>query len=196
MIIPIFPLPICLLPQGYTQLRIFEARYKRLVSESLKSGQGFGLCMLSDDKKTIMPIGTLTHIIDFETLEDGLLGISVQGKQTFTINNITEESDGLKRAEVTLIDGWPSNIIETHPAQPHIKLNERKKDQYLSKTLKQLLQQYPQHLAHYSENDFNDISWVCQRWLEIIPLSAKEKYQCIHSHDHLLAKSFLFDVIK
>ncbi|WP_445776507.1 LON peptidase substrate-binding domain-containing protein [Shewanella sp.] len=196
MIIPIFPLPICLLPQGYTQLRIFEARYKRLVSESLKSGQGFGLCMLSDDKKTIMPIGTLTQIVDFETLDDGLLGISVQGKQTFKINQIDVEHDGLKRADVTIIEGWPSHIIEQNAAQPHIRPLEREKDKRLSETLKQLLQQYPQHLAHYNESDFNDISWVCQRWLEIIPLTASQKYQCINNHDHLLAKSFLLDIIK
>ncbi|MBB1321711.1 LON peptidase substrate-binding domain-containing protein [Shewanella vesiculosa] len=196
MNIPLFPLPVCLLPQGYTQLRIFEPRYKRLVSESLKSGIGFGLCMLADDKKTILPIGTLTQIIDFETLDDGLLGISVQGKQTFTINHISVDDDGLKRGDVSLIDSWPSDIIEQQiePAQSN-KIN-RKKDKILSQTLKQILQQYPQHLAHYSEESFNDMSWVCQRWLEIIPLSSKQKYQCINSHDHQLAKSFLFDIIK
>jgi Lon protease-like protein len=196
MNIPLFPLPVCLLPQGYTQLRIFEPRYKRLVSESLKSGIGFGLCMLADDKKTILPIGTLTQIIDFETLDDGLLGISVQGKQTFTINHISIDDDGLKRGDVSLIDSWPSDIIEQQiePAQSS-KIN-RKKDKILSQTLKQILQQYPQHLAHYSEESFNDMSWVCQRWLEIIPLSSKQKYQCINSHDHQLAKSFLFDIIK
>lgn len=196
MNIPLFPLPVCLLPQGYTQLRIFEPRYKRLVSESLKSGIGFGLCMLADDKKTILPIGTLTQIIDFETLDDGLLGISVQGKQTFTINHISVDDDGLKRGDVSLINSWPSDIIEQQiePAQSN-KIN-RKKDKILSQTLKQILQQYPQHLAHYSEESFNDMSWVCQRWLEIIPLSSKQKYQCINSHDHQLAKSFLFDIIK
>ena len=196
MNIPLFPLPVCLLPQGYTQLRIFEPRYKRLVSESLKSGIGFGLCMLADDKKTILPIGTLTQLVDFETLDDGLLGISVQGKQTFTINHISVDDDGLKRGDVSLIDSWPSDIIEQQiePAQSN-KIN-RKKDKILSQTLKQILQQYPQHLAHYSEESFNDMSWVCQRWLEIIPLSSKQKYQCINSHDHQLAKSFLFDIIK
>jgi Lon protease-like protein len=196
MIIPIFPLTICLLPQGYTQLRIFEPRYKRLVSESLKTGLGFGLCMLADDKKTILPIGTLTKIIDFETLEDGLLGISIEGQQTFTINLITVDDDGLTRADVSLIDSWPSDIIEQQNPQPHIHQLERKKDKMLSSTLKQILQEYPQHLAHYSEEKFNDISWVCQRWLEIIPLSSKEKYQCINSHDHRIAKSFLLDIIK
>ncbi|AZG35946.1 MAG: LON peptidase substrate-binding domain-containing protein [Shewanella psychromarinicola] len=196
MIIPIFPLTICLLPQGYTQLRIFEPRYKRLVSESLKSGLGFGLCMLADDNKSILPIGTLTKIIDFEMLEDGLLGISIQGQKTFTINQISVDDDGLKRADVSLIDSWPSDIIEQQNAQPHIHQIDRKKDKLLSSTLKQILQEYPQHLAHYSEEKFNDIAWVCQRWLEIIPLSSKEKYQCINSHDHRLAKSFLLDIIK
>jgi Lon protease-like protein len=196
MIIPIFPLTICLLPQGYTQLRIFEPRYKRLVSESLKSGLGFGLCMLADDNKSILPIGTLTKIIDFEMLEDGLLGISIQGQKTFTINQISVDDDGLKRADVSLIDSWPSDIIDQQNAQPHIHQIDRKKDKLLSSTLKQILQEYPQHLAHYSEEKFNDIAWVCQRWLEIIPLSSKEKYQCINSHDHRLAKSFLLDIIK
>ncbi|MBB1441480.1 LON peptidase substrate-binding domain-containing protein [Shewanella sp. SG41-4] len=196
MIIPLFPLSICLLPQGYTQLRIFEPRYKRLVSESLKSGVGFGLCMLADDKKTILPMGTLTQIIDFETLEDGLLGISVQGQKTFIINQVSVDSDGLKRADVSIIDSWPSNIIEQQSGQTGIHTEEHKQEKALSHTLKQLLQQYPQHLAHYSEDNFNDIAWVCQRWLEIIPLSSKEKYQCINSHDHQLAKSFLADIIK
>ncbi|QDE31551.1 MULTISPECIES: LON peptidase substrate-binding domain-containing protein [Shewanella] len=196
MLIPLFPLTICLLPQGYTQLRIFEPRYKRLVSESLKSDTGFGLCMLADDNKTILPIGTLTKIIDFETLEDGLLGISVQGQQAFTIDQITIEPDGLKRADVSLIDTWPSDIIEPQTSQSQIASIEHKKDKVLSNTLKQILQQYPQHLAHYTEENFNDISWVCQRWLEIIPLSSKEKYQCINSHDHQLAKSLLIDIIK
>ncbi|AZG72991.1 LON peptidase substrate-binding domain-containing protein [Shewanella livingstonensis] len=196
MIIPLFPLPVCLLPQGYTQLRIFEARYKRLVAESLKSGSGFGLCMLADDKKTILPIGTLTQIIDFETLEDGLLGISVQGQQTFTINQISVESDGLKRADVSLIDTWPSDIMEPQNKQSNENTADREIDKKLSHTLKQILQQYPQHLAHYSDESFNDMSWVCQRWIEIIPLSSKEKYQCINSYDHQLAKSLLFDIIK
>ncbi|MGX9461453.1 LON peptidase substrate-binding domain-containing protein [Shewanella sp. A14] len=196
MIIPLFPLSICLLPQGYTQLRIFEPRYKRLVSESLKSGDGFGLCMLADDNQTILPIGTLTKIIDFETLDDGLLGISVQGQQTFTINHINVEKDGLKRADVRLIAPWPSDIIAAKTAQSHHDAIERKTDKILSDTLKQILQQYPHHLAHYSKDSFNDIAWVCQRWLEIVPLSAKDKYHCINSHNHQLAKSFLTDIIK
>lgn len=186
MNIPIFPLSICLLPQGFNQLRIFEPRYKRLVSESLKSGQGFGLCMLAEDKQNVMPIGTLTKIIDFDMLEDGMFAIAIEGVQRFKINHIEIESDGLKRAQVDLLDSWPKK-----------PLNEAKdEEQLLKNTLKELLSQYPQHLAYYDESQFDDISWVCQRWLEIIPMDSKEKYHCINQHNHRLAKSFLCDIIK
>lgn len=183
MKLPLFPLPICLLPQGYTQLRIFEARYKRLVAESLKSAQGFGLCMLEEDGKTIQPIGTLVHIIDFETLEDGLLGISIQGTQGFKLKDIDIEADGLKRATVALIDNWPSSPISAD-------------ERFLSQMLQNILKEYPQHLRQYSSHQFDDIAWVCQRWLEILPIKASEKYPCINSHDHQMAKQLLHSVIQ
>ncbi|MGZ9898163.1 LON peptidase substrate-binding domain-containing protein [Shewanella gaetbuli] len=189
MNIPIFPLPICILPSGYSQLRIFEARYKRLVTETLKTGSGFGLCMFDESKKQIYPTGTLCHIIDFETLDDGLLGITIRGEQKFVIEDMSVESDGLKRAEVNLIPDWPKSLITDK--QPDIN-NENGK---LSQMLKNLLQQYPQHLARYKAEDFNDMAWVCQRWLEIIPVTCSEKYPFINSHDHKAAQDFLTNII-
>ncbi|UJF20654.1 LON peptidase substrate-binding domain-containing protein [Shewanella sp. OMA3-2] len=194
MIIPIFPLPICILPQGYSQLRIFEARYKRLVTESLKTGVGFGLCMLSDNKKEILPIGTLCKIIDFETLDDGLLGISIRGEKKFVIKDISEDPDGLKRANVDLIQDWPK--LEISGLNTTSKLDKHQQCQKaLSDTLKDILSEYPNHLALYQQENFQDISWVCQRWLEIIPISAAEKYRCINSHDHHMAQAFLANII-
>jgi len=38
--LPIFPLPVFLLPGGVTKLRIFEPRYLKMVSTA-SSGQGF-----------------------------------------------------------------------------------------------------------------------------------------------------------
>ncbi|MCL1091326.1 LON peptidase substrate-binding domain-containing protein [Shewanella profunda] len=183
MKLPLFPLPICLLPEGYTQLRIFEARYKRLVAESLKSGQGFGLCMTEEDGKTIQPIGTLVHIINFETLADGMLGISIQGTQRFKLNSIEIENDGLNRGDVSLLDNWPTMQIAAD-------------ERYLSQMLQNILKEYPQHLQHYHPKQFDDIAWVCQRWLEILPVQATEKYPCINSPDHTVARDLLRAVIK
>lgn len=182
MILPLFPLSICLLPQGFTQLRIFEQRYKRLVTESLKSGEGFGLCMLNS-KNELMPIGTWVHIIDFETLDDGLLGISIQGQQRFKINDFNIEDDGLKRGNVSLLPDWPNSDIVPN-------------QKFLSETLQQILEQYPTQLSHYNKQDFDNMSWVCQRWLEIMPITAEEKYQCINSHNHKMTEELLTSIIK
>ncbi|KPN77350.1 MULTISPECIES: LON peptidase substrate-binding domain-containing protein [Shewanella] len=183
MKLPLFPLPICLLPEGYTQLRIFEPRYKRLVAESLKSGDGFGLCMTSEENSTLYPIGTLVHIIDFETLPDGMLGVSIEGKQRFTLGDINVESDGLKRAQISLIDNWPAAQIQ-------------KNERYLSDMLQNILKEYPKHLQQYQAAQFDDIAWVCQRWLEILPIRSAEKYTCINALDHQLTLDLLRTVIK
>ncbi|WP_394130134.1 LON peptidase substrate-binding domain-containing protein [Shewanella maritima] len=184
MTIPLFPLPICLLPQGYSQLRIFEPRYKRLVTETLKSGVGFGLCMI--DNKQLLPIGTMCQIVDFDMLEDGLLGISIEGKSKFKLIDISKEEDGLKRGQVQLLDDWPTQQVDT----------TRESETVLSNTLKQLLEHYPKQQAFYQDKQFDDISWVCQRWLEVIPIEVQQKFQCINQENHKVALEVLSDIIK
>ena len=194
MVIPLFPLSMCLLPHGFSQLRIFESRYKRLVTESLKTNSGFGLCMLSDDKKQMLPIGTLCKIIDFQTLDDGLLGITIKGERKFHLKDFIVEPDGLKRGTIELIDDWPKSLINLTESQKMSQIQATAK--MLSDTLRDILHQYPEHLAQYQNEHFADISWVCQRWLEIIPLSAAEKYHCINNHDHKMAQDYLSNIIK
>lgn len=178
MQLPLFPLPVCLLPGGYTQLRIFEPRYQRLVAESLKTGSGFVMCMLSDKKDRIMPVGTHAHIIDFETLEDGLLGIKVAGNRRVLIESVTTDEDGLHRGQLTSLPDWPASPLSLE-------------DQTLSHSLKTLMEQHPLHLHQYQDKDFEDISWLCMRWLEIIPVAAEDKQACITSKDHTKALEFI-----
>jgi len=150
--------------------------------------------MLNDDKKHMLPIGTLCKIIDFETLDDGLLGISIQGEKKFHLKDFTIEADGLKRGTIEIIDDWPTSIIniaESKKISP-----SQTTEKMLSDTLREILNQYPEHLAQYQNEHFDDISWVCQRWLEIIPLSAAEKYHCINNHDHKMAQDYLSNIIK
>ena len=87
--IPLFPLNTVLFPDGLLPLRIFEPRYVDMISECLKSGTGFGVCLISDGQETgqaasIYEIGTLANIVDFQTEEDGLLGITVLGGKSNT----------------------------------------------------------------------------------------------------------------
>ncbi|MBR9727059.1 LON peptidase substrate-binding domain-containing protein [Shewanella intestini] len=185
MNIAIFPLPICILPQGYTQLRVFEPRYLRMVSESMKSNKQFGIVMLNENK-TLLEHGTLVEIVDFDTLENNMLAITVKGLQNFKLGDIKKDTDELTHSNVKLSPLWqPTEIKQTD--EQELKLKQ---------TLISIFEQYPQHKAIYHEHYFNDISWVCQRWLEILPLSSQQKQQCISQTTHQLTQKMLAEIIK
>ncbi len=81
--IMLFPLSSVVLPEGKMKLRIFEPRYQRMVAQCSKTGSGFGLCLFDSksnkNANELSEFGTLVKIVDFETLSDGLLGITVVG---------------------------------------------------------------------------------------------------------------------
>lgn len=181
MQLPLFPLPVCLLPGGISHLRIFEPRYQRLVTESCQSNRGFGMCMMSESGH-ILAMGTQAVITDFETLPDGLLGITVKGKQRFSLQQAIQEQDGLYRGEITLLPNW----------QP-VPLQQQ--DRYLQTTLEDLLADYPRQQASSDNSEMNDISWLCQRWLEILPLTPDEKMPCIQAPDHQPALNLIRTLI-
>ncbi|MDR8523636.1 LON peptidase substrate-binding domain-containing protein [Shewanella fidelis] len=183
MNLPLFPLQMCILPNGYSKLRIFEPRYQRLVKESLKNDLGFGACMLDEDNKTLLPIGTRCNIIDFETLDDGLLGITIVGIDRFELGTYTIEKDGLKRGNVSALPAWQTLPIEAH-------------QQKYTQILQDLLKEYPEHISQYKLDNFMDLSWVCQRWIEILPISPSEKQHCMSAKDPIPTLAMLNDVLK
>ncbi|WP_425440396.1 LON peptidase substrate-binding domain-containing protein [Photobacterium lipolyticum] len=180
MRLPLFPLQLYLLPGGISKLRIFEARYTRLVKLAMASSDGFGLCMKDDDK--ICHFGTRAIITDFESLPDGLLGVTIQGVDKFIINDYWHEDDGLHFGDVSLMDNWSKTEI-------------RSIDRDVPNTLRVLLKEYPEHSVNYPTPDFEDMTWVCQRWLEILPLDTTQKQWFMSRNDHRAALSFLHGVI-
>lgn len=182
MQLALFPLPICLLPGGFTKLRIFEPRYKRLVSESLSSGMGFGFCMLGEDNKP-MPIATRVEIIDFETLDDGLLGVSVAGIERIEIVSWHSETDGLKRGETRVLSPWePREVDEEH--------------RHLSHRLEEVMHEFPQQQRLNQAANFNNLTWVCQRWLELLPIALVHKQHCYRQDSPDMALALLEQIIE
>jgi len=89
--ISLFPLNTVLFPGGPLPLRIFEPRYLDMVSKSLKHSQPFGVCLIREGDETGRPaephpIGTFAHIVDWDQLSDGLLGITARGGERFFVN--------------------------------------------------------------------------------------------------------------
>ncbi|MDD1794579.1 LON peptidase substrate-binding domain-containing protein [Enterovibrio makurazakiensis] len=176
----LFPLPLFLLPEGVSRLRIFEPRYVRLVKESMKDNQGFVLAMKEGD--SLCSFGTHVKIIDFETLPDGLLGVTIKGIKRVKLSNIGQEADGLWVADAEALPTWEAS--REHP-------------DFLGDALLALFEAHPEHAAQYgSERHFDDLNWVCQRWLEVLPLANNQRQWFIAQTDLEEAKQFISVLLK
>jgi len=187
---PLFPLSSHVLTGGILPLRIFEARYLRMVKECYQRDYAFGMCMLNangheEDNSHIYPIGTLISIKDFEKLDDGQLGITVQGEKAFKIHNIRSEEDGLRVGEVSFEESWPEAALDTS-------------QQYLVERLQELYLNYPELAALYTDPEWNNASWLALRWLEVLPVAPWQKQNllqnpnseaCIHFLESALQKN-------
>jgi Lon protease-like protein len=104
--LPLFPLHLPLFPGLRMSLKIFEPRYIRLVSESLRSGKGFGVVAIREGHEVgAMPetfsFGVEVSIVDWGQMDQGLLTITVEGRRRFRIGSLDRSrADQLLRADV------------------------------------------------------------------------------------------------
>ena len=92
MRLPLFPLPLVLLPGMRLPLHIFEPRYRIMVRDCLETDRTFGLIYLAKDTaERDLPAGTVgcrAVIDDVEKLADGRANIIVDGGDRFALVRI------------------------------------------------------------------------------------------------------------
>ena len=161
---PLFPLNIVAVPRGRIPLHIFEPRYKRMIKDSIKTGDPFGI-VLKDDKG-VKSIGCSVKIIRvLHEHPSGEYDIIVQGQQCFRIKDKTQEKDQLWIGNVTYLEDQVSD-----PAD----LLEKTRDQYLQILLKLgLNEDMDRHMSKNRSFDF----------IEFINLPNKIKQQLIETND-------------
>jgi len=170
MELPLFPLSSIVMPQGLLPLRLFEPRYINMVKECMKSESGFGVCLIKDGKEAGVaaepyPMGTLVNIVDFDQGPDGLLHITAKGIQEFTLHSFKPNHENLLIGEVTLI-----------PEGETMPMAESYRD--LSQKLAIILQ-YVEPNVNYPDKQLDNPDWICNRLLELLPLSAPSKYELL-----------------
>ena len=154
------------------QLRVFEPRYQRLVREAQQ--RPFASALLNpyvhqQHPSRIFPVVTLVQIIDFCQLDDGLLGITIEGTQRLRICKRWQEADQLHVAETEPLADWPSQPL-TALQQP------------LVAALQQIYQQNPELAALYPTPQWQDGCWQAQRWLEVLTMPAQLKSQLLEAN--------------
>jgi uncharacterized protein len=172
--IPLFPLQTVLFPGGPLKLRIFEPRYLDMVSRCMREDTGFGIALILEGREAGGPartteIGTLARIVDFERLEDGLLGITARGERRFRILSTRRESDGLNVAEVEWLADEPSvELPQTYAILAEL----------LQRAFEEVDVSDGGEVARYQ-----DAGWVGMRLAEILPLDMSERQAMLEMND-------------
>jgi uncharacterized protein len=170
----LFPLNTVLFPDGPLALRIFEPRYLDLVRRCLKEHSSFGVVLIlagaeAGAVSAIAEVGTAARLTDFDTLPDGLLGISCRGERRFRVLRRWQQADGLNLAEVAYLpEDAPCALPESLA--------------HLAELLREVLPQIGGPYAQLVPR-FGEAGWVANRWAEILPLSVAQRLQLLLQDD-------------
>jgi Lon protease-like protein len=176
--IPLFPLSAVLVPFGQMPLRIFERRYLDLVRDCMKSDSGFGVVWVRTGAEVaskgvadpqLGDYGTYARIIDWDQLDNGLLGITIQGSKTFDLDDVSLAASGLMMGKTRMHpDLVPSPVL---PAwQPLVDVL-------------QSLETHP-HVQQMNLNiDYNNGWQVAYSLVHLLPLEESLKYELLGSEN-------------
>ncbi len=123
----------------------------------------------TDRQVETVTVGSSARIVDFQTLEDGLLGILCRGERRFRVCSRSQQPDGLNRAEVEWLPE-PARAAVPAEFQPLLPV--------LRGALAQL-----KTIGHFVEPDYEDASWVSYRIAELLPLDQRLQQQLLESDD-------------
>jgi Lon protease-like protein len=109
--LPIFELPLVLLPGELAPLHIFEERYKKMIGRCLEDGEPFGI-VFRDSDGSARRVGCEARVTEVtERFDDGRLNIIVTGERPFRVLDRFEAPD-FPAGEVEPIDAGPQEGAE------------------------------------------------------------------------------------
>lgn len=176
MNVPLFPLNSIVLPKGKIPLQLFEPRYTDMLARCLKEDRGFVVVLLKDGGETgrtaaFYDIGTYVRIVDFQQLENGLLGITVEGVAKVSVSRSWQQQDGLNVGDAeVLIDEAQSDVPERFGELPSVL---------------RALSRHPAIRDLDMDVDYDDARHVGWRLTELLPLDKHEKQRLVELQDPL-----------
>lgn len=179
--IPLFPLSTVLFPHARMPLQIFERRYLDLVSASLKNDCGFGIVLINQGSEIddgipsnapqFARLGCYARIVDWWSLENNLLGITVEGDKKFRLLSSFQRDDGVYSADVEWLE-----------SEAMVSLPEQAEELH---GLFQRLIEHP-HIARLNINqDVDDASALGCVLAQLLPIDERLKFSMLVEHDPL-----------
>lgn len=199
--IPLFPLQSPLFPGGLLSLRIFEPRYLDLIQRCEKSGEPFGVVMLTEGMEVrqrgagegflterFERLGTLAHLERVERPRPGLLQIRCLGGRRFRLGAPHCLPHGLWMGEAELLDEElalpvPEDLRTLAPLM-----------QRLLHTLETGAS--AEELPVQPPYRWDDCAWLANRWCELLPLPLAEKQRLLALDNPLLRLELIGDQLE
>ncbi|MEC6832027.1 LON peptidase substrate-binding domain-containing protein [Photobacterium toruni] len=175
-----------ILPTGRMQLYLSALTHSTILKAILSSKTGIGICMLNDksSRQQLCHIGTRVTIEDFHHEPDKqLIKINIYGQEAFKITNIEHSNNNIIWGKCQQLPQWSQRKVT----------NEQ---QLLSTRLQLMFHKHPNLQLLHHQQEFHNLSWLCQRWLEILPVSTQEKQTLLNSPNCLYACDYLMSMIQ
>jgi Lon protease-like protein len=118
--IPLFPLNAVLFPGVPLHLHVFEDRYRHMVRQSLSRDSLLGIVLIRQGVEALGPlpepyqVGTLGRIVEWQTLADGRMNITVMGMDRFRILRTNADQQPFLIGEVESKPFEMPNLIQVH----------------------------------------------------------------------------------
>ena len=186
----LFPLSVNVLPGAYLPLQIFEPRYIDMVSECLANSEGFCIVLFKDDEneenKDYLPhhnIATYVEIVDFNKLDNGLLGITVQGKYKIRIEDVWKQEDELLLGKIEKMKEEDDNLSNE---PEYLDLWNMVKE----------ITNHPEIKKLNLDLDLNSSISVCYILASVLPLRPQEKQTILEFENNRDKLDYLKALIK
>ena len=194
---PLFPLSTVLFPGGLLKLHIFEVRYLDMIGRCWRSGEPFGVCLLTQGSEvrragmpdeSFHPFGTLAVIDELSSPGPGLMLVRCRGTTRFTISGSEKGVNGAWSARVEPVADDPRIAVPEHLRITAFGLKRLLDDL----TPEAKADQWP----NQSDWQFDDCAWVANRWCELLPLPASVRQQLLALDNPLIRLELVTDLLR
>ncbi|PSU98188.1 LON peptidase substrate-binding domain-containing protein [Photobacterium kishitanii] len=177
-----------LLPGGRLKLVTSRVCDVRMVTEAMANNDPFALGMIAPNSSpetitNIPAIATTVTIIDFNCCDGGLLEIIVEGTNKISVSTLSMAYDNLLTATYEPCSNWPAIAMSPD-------------NQILATKLKLLFASMPELSQLYQQPNYQDATWVSQRWLEVLPINIKHKQSLIYYPTADMTINFLLQLLQ
>jgi len=115
-------------------------------------------------------MGTDVKIIDWDQMDNGLLGITVKGEQRFKVEHFEIQQDNLNVGDITSLDEDESLIPDAYQNFPDL--------------LKVIGNRYELLFLNESKR-FNEANWVSDRLADLLPFDLPVKQELLEMNNAL-----------